>query len=210
MFTGLVEEIGIIEEIVDRIKENSAYRKIRIKAIKIMQGMSIGESINVNGVCQTVVKKNGILSSIRIHRWFEIESLGMTLKKTNFSDLSVGSHVNLERALRFSDRLGGHLISGHVEQTAEISRIEQLKDNTILFLLMPSSIMKYIIEEGSISINGISLTVARIKGTEIMVSIIPHTFIHTTIQYLKVGDRVNIETDMILKYVSKLSNSMII
>lgn len=209
MFTGLVEEVGVVEKISkysnNFINEDTDYRKFRIKAYKILKGLKKGDSVCINGACQTVVNHSGFWSKLlRRGQWFEIESLYITLKKTNFSYLRVGSFVNLESALRISSKLGGHLVSGHIQEVAIVSRIEIIDNNTYLYIQVSKETMVFLTIEGSINIDGISLTIAQIEKNIIMLNIIEHTYENTTIKYLKVNDKVNIEVDILVKYVHNI------
>ncbi|MDP4237059.1 MAG: riboflavin synthase, partial [Bacteroidota bacterium] len=156
----------------------------------------IDDSISVNGVCQTVV---GCGTS-----FFEVISVPETLKKTNFSSLKIGEQVNLERAATLSTRLGGHLVQGHIDGVALTLGIEDLVGNWMFEFELPLQFMRYVIPQGSIAINGVSLTVARIDGSRIGVAIIPHTYENTNFRFLQIGDFVNIELDCIAKMIESL------
>ncbi|MFC2084054.1 riboflavin synthase [Bacteroidota bacterium] len=192
MFTGIIEEIGIVTGI-NRIAGGV---QLKIKALKIMDDIKIDDSISVNGVCLTVTGKGS--------SEFQSDAVGDTLKKTNLSEVQISNEVNLERSVRLIDRLGGHLVQGHVNDVGKITQINQLGKNYLLEVQVPELLEKYIIDEGSISIDGISLTIAKLNGTTISISIIPHTWENTTLKFRKVGDKVNIEVDIIAKYVEKL------
>jgi riboflavin synthase len=133
-----------------------------------------------------------------------VDAVGETLKKSTLETAGSGKFVNLERALRLSDRLGGHLVQGHVNGMAQITRVTRLGENYQLELSIPETLERYVIDEGSIAVDGISLTIARVNGIRLTFSIIPHTWNHTTLQTLSVGDRVNIETDVLANYIEKL------
>jgi len=192
MFTGLIEEKGIISSIE---KGRNSYQ-FGISAHKILEGTKIGDSICTNGACLTVMK----ISSNNI----TVDIMSETVSMTNFSALKIGSKVNLERAMRLSDRLGGHLVSGHIDGTGKIVSIN--KDDIAWRIEIESSqdIISKILDKGSIAIDGISLTVVRVLKNSFQVSIIPHTANETTLLSKKVNDTVNLETDMIGKYVFKL------
>ncbi len=192
MFTGIVQEIGKIGSI-ESIPGGS---RIKINSSKILDGISVQDSVCINGVCLTAVKldKDG----------FWVEVVGATLEKTTFVNLKLFSAVNLELAMKLNDRLGGHLVLGHVNGIGSIEEIVKLGENFWLNIAVPVSMEKYLIEEGSISIDGISLTIAKLNGKIVGVSIIPHTWINTNIKERKVGDRVNIEIDVLAKYIDKL------
>jgi riboflavin synthase len=191
MFTGLIEEIGIISSIE---KGRNSYQ-FGISAHEVLEGTKIGDSICTNGACLTVIK----ISS----NHFTVDIMSETVLMTNFSDLKIGSKVNLERAMRLSDRLGGHLVSGHIDGTGKIVSIN--KDDIAWRIEIESSqdIISKILDKGSIAIDGISLTVVRVLENSFEVSIIPHTANETTLLSKKINDPVNLETDMIGKYVLK-------
>ena len=194
MFTGLIEEIGSIKSIVP---VGQTLRGEFICSL-VLENTRIGDSIAINGVCQTVtaVTKNS----------FTVEISSTTLRKTTISEWQNMKYVNLERAMRLEDRLGGHFVQGHVNNTAGIIKIVESESMILLELQLGQEDMKYIIDEGSISVDGISLTVSEKNRKQNMISIrvIPHTFRGTTLKYRKAGDRVNIETDMIGRYIESL------
>jgi riboflavin synthase len=192
MFTGLIEEIGIL----DKIEPITDGRRIKISAVKIIEDIKVNDSIAVNGVCLTVVKidKNS----------FWTEAVGETLKKTTINKLNQNCKLNLERALRLTDRLGGHLVQGHVNGIGKIKKINRIGDNYYLEVQIPEYLEKYVIKEGSIAIDGISLTIANLQGNLAGLSIIPHTWQNTNLQFNRVSEEVNIEVDIVAKYVEKL------
>ncbi len=191
MFTGIIEEIGII----DSIQRGAKSVVLNIQANKVLEDLKIGDSINTNGICFTVTKFDS--------KVFSVDAMSETINRTNLNDLKPGSKVNLERALRISDRLGGHLVSGHIDGTGVIKDIKS-DDNAIWFYIKcDESISRYIIKKGSVAIDGISLTVADAIDQIFTVSIIPHTAMATVLLGKNIGDRVNIECDMIGKYVEK-------
>jgi riboflavin synthase len=192
MFTGIIEEIGHIKKI-ERIAGGN---KINISAEIIMGDIKVDDSLAVNGVCLTVTRMEDAAV------W--VDAVGETLEKTTLVSMMVGSQVNLERALRLSDRLGGHLVQGHVNGIGEITQIKRRGENYYLEIFVPSNLNKYIVEEGSITVDGISLTIARLNDMRIGISIIPHTWKNTTISEAKVGQKVNIETDVLAKYIEKM------
>ena len=202
MFTGLVEEIGHIIHIEEYATETKYYRKFRIACNIICEDITIGDSINVNGACQTVVAHSDPDSDDT--QWFEIESLQVTLEKTNFSAFEQGTHVNLERALQLGDRLGGHIVSGHVQGLGIVENIESKDNNMFLYITVAKAMRPYIIKEGSITIDGISLTISDIQGYTITINIIGHTLQATNIQYMKKHDTVNIECDIMAKYAESI------
>ncbi len=192
MFTGIIEEIGKIKT----FNKNSNGAEIEIECSKVLNDSKIGDSISVNGTCQTVVEISNNSFKARIS--------DETLKVTNFNSAKIGQAVNLERALTLSSRLGGHIVSGHIDGVGKFISKEKLTDFYNLCFEIPSEVDKYIVYKGSITINGISLTVASIKNNIVEVAIIPHTFENTNLFNLKEGDLVNIETDLLGKYVEKI------
>ncbi len=192
MFTGIVEEIG-------RIKTINQFRnglKIEIVATKIIEDMKVNDSVSVNGVCLTAVKISD--------KSFTADAVGETIRKTTLKTLTINEEVNLERAIRLSDRLGGHLVQGHINGIGTIKQLYQTDNNYFLEIDVPTQLEKYLVPEGSIAIDGISLTTASLTGTKIQISIIPHTWDNTIIKNKKAGNNVNIETDIISKYLEKL------
>lgn len=192
MFTGLVEEIGRVE----LVKKGADSASITIKAHKVLEGVKLGDSICTNGVCLTVVSFD--------RGRFSVDVMAETMRRSNLKTLAPGDEVNLERALCVGDRLGGHIVSGHIDGTGTIKNLEQ-EDNAVWITILTSSeMLKYIIEKGSIAIDGVSLTVAYVDDCVFKVSIIPHTRDVTTLLRKKIGDEVNLECDMIGKYIEKL------
>jgi len=191
MFTGLIEDIGAVRKI-DK-KGNSM--SILIQSNLDLTEIRIGDSISVDGVCLTVVQllSNGFMAEVSPE----------TSQRSNFKEIKEGRRVNLERALRLSDRLGGHLVLGHIDGTGEIRRISKDVNSIRIKISAPQYIMKYIIEKGSVSIDGISLTVNECDENEFGVNIIPHTASRTTLGERKVGDIINIENDIVGKYVER-------
>jgi riboflavin synthase len=194
MFTGIIEEIGTIRSV--RNGSNSVC--LTIHAEKVLSDVKIGDSINTDGMCLTVVSFNA--------GSFSVDVMPETLRRTNLKQLKIGSRVNLERAAKLSDRLGGHLVSGHIDGTGIIGRRWE-DDNAVWFSIQADPpILRYIVEKGSIAIDGISLTVARLDAKSFDVSVIPHTLAVTTLTDKKTGDSVNLECDVIGKYLEKLAS----
>jgi len=192
MFTGLIEEIGKVQSIIKG--EKSA--RIIIKAEKVLQEVRLGDSISTNGVCLTVTEFTS--------NSFSVDVMAETMRRSNLNILSSGDEVNLERALKLGDRLGGHLVSGHIDGMGTITKYEN-EDNAVWVTIETSKgILKYIVQKGSITIDGISLTVAYVGETAFKVSIIPHTKDITTLLRKKAGEVVNLECDMVGKYIEKL------
>jgi len=194
MFTGIIEETGIIKSI--RTEGRSA--RITISAEKVLEDMKVGDSINTNGVCLTVTEFS--------YSAFTIDVMPETMQRTTFAKLRSGSRVNLERALRLTDRLGGHIVSGHIDGTGILEKIREDENAVWLSVSSEPGILRYIVEKGSVAIDGISLTVVKVSQRSFEVSIIPHTQTETAILLKKTGDTVNIECDIIGKYVEKLSS----
>ena len=194
MFTGIVQELGKIKS----VKLLQYGEKLVIECNDILHDIKIGDSICVNGVCQTVTKYDS--SS------FEAVLSNETLNVTNFSDRKQGDFVNLENALTLNSRLGGHIVSGHIDCVGKLVSIEKLSDFYNLKFEIPKSALKYVVYKGSITIDGVSLTISEIDESTFTVAVIPHTYQNTIFKYLKTGENVNIETDILAKYVEKLLN----
>lgn len=188
MFTGIIEEIGSIAVIISR----QNLKQIEIKAKRVLEGLKIGDSVAVSGVCLTVVKINPAS--------FVVEVSSETLSCSTFSSAKVGDKVNLERAVPANARLGGHIVQGHVDGIGEVKKAEHRVQNTELRINIPEQLCKYVVEKGSIAIDGISLTVAKIEGKVVMLAVIPHTLKNTTLKDKKPGSKVNIEVDVMGKY----------
>ena len=193
MFTGIIEEIGSIKGIVASSKGG---RKLAVGCGKVMEDISIGDSLSVNGVCLTVVK--------RLKNEVNVEAVEETIKKTTLGSLRTGDSVNLERAATLSSRVGGHLVQGHVDTTAKVMSIERLHLSQVFRFRIQRQYMKYLIPVGSIAVDGVSLTVAEKLADSFKVAIIPHTLENTIFRSLRVGSTVNIELDMMAKYVESL------
>ena len=196
MFTGIIEDIGIVEE----LNKSNEFLKLKISSIKINKDVYIGDSISVNGVCLTV---DDIVSE-EDKKVFGFSVVHETLLKTNLDNLEIGSIVNLERAVKFSDRLNGHLVQGHIEDVGTIIQKKHLNSQVDFLIKLDSQLMKYCIVKGSIAIDGISLTIADQIDNSIKVAIIPHTLENTNLKSKTVDDTVNIETDIIAKYIENL------
>lgn len=194
MFTGIVEEIGKIKRF--NISGNSG--RIEIEAKKVLEGTKIGDSIAVNGICLTVVSMSD--SS------FCADVMAETVRRSSLSELSEGDSVNLERAMAADGRFGGHIVSGHIDGTGVIVSKVQEENAVWVTIEAPEEILNYIVEKGSICIDGISLTVASVSDRDFKVSVIPHTGEETTLLKKKTGLKVNLENDIIGKYVGKLMN----
>ena len=192
MFTGIVEDVGKVKEI--RTKAKEVVFTIQVKNIDAGE-IALGESIAVNGTCLTVI------SSGRNN--FTVEASHETLKRTNLSRLKVGSKVNLERAVKLGARLGGHIVNGHVDGIGKVDSIEKRGKSIEIWFSLPEGLSRYVVEKGSIAVDGVSLTVNAVSGNRFSVNIIPFTQEATIFGELKRGDPVNIECDIIGKYVEK-------
>jgi riboflavin synthase len=192
VFTGIVEEMGNIKV----LRHGAGGARITISASTVLDNTVLGDSISVNGVCLTVV-------DIR-NKEFSADVAVETLKVTTLGDLKIGEKVNLERALQFSARIGGHLISGHVDGVGRIREKREEGNGWRIFIDAPESLLRYVIKKGSISIDGISLTVADVDKTGFSIAMIPHTAKLTTLGFKSAGDSVNLEGDIIGKYVERL------
>lgn len=192
MFTGIIEEVGTICS----VTKGSQSAVLTIEASQVLEGTKIGDSIAVNGVCLTVTTMTT--------QKFTADVMAETLRRSSLGSLKRGSQVNLERAMAADGRFGGHIVSGHIDGTGEIASLTR-EDNAVwVRISTPQPLLKYIVKKGSIAIDGISLTVADVTDTDFSVSIIPHTGAETTLLTRKKGDIVNLENDMIGKYVDKL------
>lgn len=192
MFTGIIEEIGVLKE----RRDGSHSCALTVRCEKILEGTKIGDSIAVNGTCLTVTKLNADS--------FDVDVTPETMRRTAFSIVRVGSKLNLERALRIGDRLGGHLVSGHVDFVGKLIKKEQEGNAVNLTFSVPEQWMKYILAKGSIAIDGVSLTIAKKQSNSFFVSLIPHTGEMTILLLKQIGDPVNIECDCIGKYIEQL------
>lgn len=192
MFTGIVEEAGKVE----RMRRGPRSTELFVRAKKIVRGLRGGDSVAVNGACLTVVGiRNGIL---------EFDVLNETLQRTNLGSIPRGGLVNLERPLRADARLDGHFVLGHVDATGMVKRFEKVRQDYVLDIKAPAAVMKYVVEKGSIAVDGISLTVAGVSRDWFRVWIIPHTRVVTNLSTRRKGDRVNLEADILGKYADKL------
>lgn len=192
MFTGLIEDLGKVKEIVNQ----NGGKLFLIELSLDCSDIKIGDSISINGACQTVIKKDGNLLTF--------EAMAETLNRTNFNYLKIGDFVNIERAMKINSRLDGHLVSGHIDC---ISKLNSIKDEGVAKIFNFRGDTALIVEKGSISINGISLTVSKVSDNNFEVSILPYTFQNTNLKYLKQNDVVNIEYDMVAKYIKKFTEN---
>ncbi len=192
MFTGLIEDTGRVVA----FERRSAAGVLRIETVLPQDEITLGDSLAVNGACLTVTAKGGTALT------FDVSP--ETIDKTTFRTLRPGNIVNLERALRLGERLGGHIVTGHIDCCATLSKTETLSGNRVLEFSLPAENARYLVEKGSVTIDGISLTVNVVDNNSFSVNIIPHTLAKTTLASLKIGEVVNIETDIIGKYVERL------
>ena len=192
MFTGIVEELGKIQ----KIETRSSGMRFTISAKLVMDDLNIGDSISINGVCLTVTEKK--------EKEFSLDLVPETLDKSNLGDLIEGNYVNLERAMQASDRFGGHILQGHVETLGVILDKQQQEDNAVISVGLDPEWMRFCIPKGSIALDGISLTIAKIEANIVEIALIPHTMENTTLGLKSKSDTLNIETDIIGKYVERL------
>jgi riboflavin synthase len=193
MFTGIIEEIGTIRS----IKKGAKSAVLTVECKKILDDLKLGDSVATNGVCLTVTDVKNLT--------FSADVMNETLSKSSLGSLTTGSHVNLERAMLANGRFGGHMVSGHIDGIGTITAIKR-EDIAIWYTIKTTSkIMLYIIEKGSIAIDGISLTVARVMHDSFLVSVIPHTTKETTLSEKRIGSVVNLENDMVGKYIKQFT-----
>ena len=192
MFTGIIEEIGNIES----ISKKGGGLRIHVSAPKSTSELDINDSVAINGVCQTVISKKENI--------FEVEAVEETLKKTTFGNLKHRDAVNLELPMRLNERLGGHLVLGHVDCTGTIKEVIQRNNSWMYTIEFPKLFSKYVIQVGSIAIDGVSLTIAELSGNQLTVSIIPHTMENTIFKYYNIKRKVNLEFDIVGKYIERI------
>lgn len=192
MFTGIIEEIGRVK----KIQRGTDSVRLTLEGETVLKDVKLGDSIAVNGICLTVVSFN--------ERFFAVDVMAETLRKTNLEELKPGDRVNLERALQVGDRLGGHIVSGHIDGVGVITRRQREDIAIITEVKAPAEVMRYVVKKGSIAVDGISLTVVDCAEDSFQVSLIPHTAGLTTLGYKKHGERVNLEADIIGKYIDRL------
>jgi len=192
MFTGLVDDVGVVE----RVERTEAGRTLRVASR--YTGLAIGESIAVNGACLTVLAIG--------EGWFEVAAVVTTLDRTTIGEWTEGRRVNLERAMRLGDRLGGHLVQGHVDGVGEVGSVERRDDALLVDVRLPAELEPLMVLHGSVAVDGVSLTVNALPSPGILqLSIIDHTARHTTLGALQVGAAVHVEADMVGKYVRQLA-----
>ena len=192
MFTGIVEEVGTIR----RVEARAGYRRTTIAAQQVLDGIKTGDSIAIDGACHTVVQFDA--------RTFAVESVAETLRRTTLGDSRMGSRVNLERSLKLGDRLDGHLVAGHVDGVGRVKRRVESAAQVAFEFEVPRDLAPYIAEKGSVAVDGISLTVVSVTACTFSIAAIPHTLAVTTLSEKYPGDRVNLEVDMIARYLDRL------
>lgn len=192
MFTGIVEEMGTVR----RLNQSPNRCELELSASKVLEGTQIGDSIAVNGVCLTVIRLG--------EEHFTADVMPETLRRSNLGQLKPGSKVNLERAMAANGRFGGHIVAGHIDGTGKILAMQPEGNAVLVTISATPELLRYVVEKGSIAIDGISLTVAKVSHTDFTVSLIPHTGEETTLLKHRPGEIVNLETDIIGKYVEKL------
>ena len=188
MFTGIIEEVGVVE----KISETA----MTVRASKVTEVLKLGDSIAVNGACLTAVNFN--------RNEFSVDLSPETMRRTALGDLSQGSLVNLERALLVSDRMGGHIVQGHIDGTGRIMSTKPEGDSVVFRIRIPKRLSRYIVEKGFVAVDGISLTVVKRGASSFTLAVIPYTSNNTNLAALSVGDRVNLEADILAKYVESL------
>ena len=188
MFTGIVEEVGIVSKITNN--------GMTVKALRVLSDVKLGDSIAVNGTCLTAVSFS--------NSEFSVDLSPETMRRTSLSQLTEGSRVNLERALSASDRMGGHIVQGHVDATGRITSIKPDGDSIIFRVRIPKRLDKYIVEKGFVAVDGISLTVVKRGASSFTLAVIPYTLENTNLAVLSEGDWVNLEADILAKYVESL------
>ena len=192
MFTGIVEEVGLAQSL-EQPSEHVGVGHLTIGAKKVLEGSKLGDSIAVNGTCLTIVAFDGDT--------FDVDLAHETLRRTNLGSLKPGSGVNLERPLAATDRMGGHIVQGHVDSTGKVTSVKPEGDSILMGFQAPKKLMPYIVEKGFIAIDGISLTVVKRGASSFTISVIPYTLENTILKERCVGDSVNLEMDILAKYV---------
>ena len=192
MFTGIIEETGRVA----RFSKGSDGARIEVEAAKVLKGTQVGDSICVNGVCLTVAETGA--------RGFRADVMNETLRRSSFRGCKTGDAVNLERALTFASRMGGHIVTGHIDGTGRIESVRRDGQAVWFSISVPDALSRYMVEKGSVAMDGMSLTVAQVGARGFSVSCIPHTLESTVLQHRRPGDAVNIECDLLAKYAEKL------
>ena len=198
MFTGLVEALGIVDHV--RL-DGSGGRYLLITEHALAPEVAIGESVAVNGACLTVVERTADA--------FRFQAGPETLQRTNLGELAPGDRVNLERAMRLSDRLGGHLVQGHVDGLGRVAERTSRGDWELVWFRCPAELARLMVSKGSVAVDGVSLTLVDVEAERFSVALIPHTLAHTTLGFRRPGDAVNLETDLMAKYVYKAVQTIV-
>lgn len=191
MFTGIVTSLGVVK----KARERGGVLDLEIEAPRIARDIEVGDSVSINGVCLTATRTT--------RKAFSTQAMDETLSVTTIASLKKGSIVNLEPAARFSTRIGGHIVQGHIDHTAPVVRIEDLEGARRIWFEPPEAVIRYLVPKGSIAIDGVSLTIVEVGRTSFQVALIPHTLDVTTMKDLSVGSVVNLEVDVMAKYVEK-------
>ena len=191
MFTGVVTSLGVVK----KARERGGVLELEIEARSLARDIEVGDSVSVNGVCLTATRTT--------RKAFSTQAMDETLSVTTIDSLKKGSIVNLEPAARFSDRIGGHMVQGHIDHTSPVLRIEDLGGARRIWFEPPESVIRYLVPKGSIAIDGVSLTIVEVGRTSFQVALIPHTLEVTTMKDLSVGSVVNLEVDVMAKYVER-------
>ena len=197
MFTGIIEELGTVES----LTLGADPARLRIRSPQVLEGIALGDSIAVSGCCLTVTAHEG-------GSW-TADVISTTLAATSLGDLAAGDRVNLGRCVRADGRLDGHIVQGHVDGVGTVTGREEADGTTLLRLALPAGLSRYVVAKGSLAVDGVSLTVAAIDGEEVTLGLIPETLSRTTLGVRAVGDRVNLEVDVLAKYVEKLTASLL-
>ncbi len=192
MFTGIVEEVGVVRS----VQRRAGYQRTALDAQRVLEDVRIGDSIDLDGACHTVVGFD--------ERGFWVESVEETLRRTTLSRLRVGSRVNLERSVKAGERLGGHFVAGHVDGVGKVLERRESSDNVVFQVGLGADLAPYVAEKGSVAVDGISLTVVSASARDFTVAVIPHTLEVTTISERRAGDSVNLEVDMVARYIERL------
>jgi riboflavin synthase len=191
MFTGLVEEVGIVQ----RLEHGADGGRLTVSAQRVLEGTALGDSISVSGACLTVVLVG--------RREFSVECMPETLSRTTIGSMRRGDEVNLERSLTWGGRVGGHLVTGHVDTVATVVAVERKGISLEVKVMLPDEILSYVTAKGSIAVDGVSLTVIQTDSRDFVVGLIPHTVENTTLRHLRTGTKVNLEADLIARYVHR-------
>ncbi|ATG50562.1 riboflavin synthase [Brachybacterium vulturis] len=197
MFTGIIEELGTVEQ----LTAGTDPTRLRIRSPHVLEGIALGDSIAVSGCCLTVTAVEG-------EHW-TADVISTTVAATSLGDLTPGDTVNLERCVRADRRLDGHIVQGHVDGVGEITGRDEEGGTTLLRLTLPDGLARYVVAKGSLAVDGVSLTVAAIAGDEVTLGLIPETLARTTLGRRRIGDRVNLEVDVLAKYVEKLTATLL-